>query len=120
MIRTISWRYANRVIHGSQRTKADAGERRERDESGIMLCLSLESLFRVIHEGHRVCCVGYENCPFYKDHAQYNADLDLHYQRLRQLPQEEQRAIADKYYHGRMPWVMSGPPPAWPEKPLRF
>lgn len=67
----------------------------------------------------KTCCIGYENCPFYKDHAQYNADLDQHYQRLRQLPLEEQRAIADQYYHGRMPWAMSVTP-AWPEKPLRF
>ena len=50
-------------------------------------------------------CNGYDQCPFYKNEAQYRADIKLAYMQLRRLPPEAQRAIAEQYYHGRMPWV---------------
>ena len=51
-------------------------------------------------------CPGYKHCPFYKNCTQYDADIQLAYLRLRLLPPEAQRAIADQYYHGEMPWVI--------------
>ncbi len=65
-------------------------------------------------------CLGYDMCPFYKGEAQHRADINAAYMHLRRLPPEVQRAIADQYYRGKMPWALPATPPALREKPLRF
>ena len=51
-------------------------------------------------------CLGYKHCPFYKGNAQYRADVQLTYLRLRSLHPAAQRAIAEQYFHGDMPWAI--------------
>ena len=65
-------------------------------------------------------CRGYKHCPFYKNGPQYRADLNAAYMHLRRLPPEAQRAIADQYYRGRMPWALPAAHSAGHKKPLRF
>ena len=65
-------------------------------------------------------CPGYKRCPFYKGNVQYRADLNSAYMYLRRLPPEAQRAIADQYYDGEMPWALPAVPPGQREKPLVF
>ena len=47
---------------------------------------------------------GYADCAFYKAKRQQEADQRRANARLRRLPQETQRIIADKYFSGEMPW----------------
>ena len=49
-------------------------------------------------------CSGYADCAFYKAKRQQEADQRRANARLRRLPQETQRIIADKYFSGEMPW----------------
>ena len=49
-------------------------------------------------------CSGYAACAFYKAKCQQEADQRRANARLRRLPQETQRIIADKYFSGEMPW----------------
>ena len=49
-------------------------------------------------------CSGYAGCAFYKPKRQQEADQRRANARLRRLPQETQRIIADKYFSGEMPW----------------
>ena len=65
-------------------------------------------------------CKGYAKCPFYKGIVEYRADLNSAYMHLRRLPPEAQRAIADQYYRGRMPWALSVTLLALHEKLSRF
>ena len=65
-------------------------------------------------------CPGYKRCPFYKGNVQYRADLNAAYMHLRRLPPEAQRAIADQYYAGEMPWAPPAPVMDGGEEPLRF
>ena len=65
-------------------------------------------------------CVGFGKCPFYKGSTQYRADLNAAYMHLRRLSPEAQRAIADQYYAGEMPWAPPAAVMDGGEKPLRF
>ena len=49
-------------------------------------------------------CSGYAVCAFYKPKHQQEADQSRANVRLRRLPMEQQRMIADKYFSGEMPW----------------
>ena len=49
-------------------------------------------------------CSGYVGCAFYKPKRQQEADQRRVNARLRSLPMEKQRTIADKYFSGGMPW----------------
>ena len=49
-------------------------------------------------------CTGYAGCAFYKPKRQQEADQRRANARLRSLPMEQQRMIADKYFSGEMPW----------------
>ena len=49
-------------------------------------------------------CLGYGKCPFYQPSWKCLCDQDKANARLRALPKDEQRAIADKYHNGNMPW----------------
>lgn len=49
-------------------------------------------------------CQGHEKCSFFKTEEQANIDREKAIERLKQLPFEQQIAIADKYYENRMPW----------------
>ena len=49
-------------------------------------------------------CSGYVGCAFYKLKRQQEADQRRANARLRRLPMEQQRMIADKYFSGEMPW----------------
>ena len=49
-------------------------------------------------------CSGYAGCAFYKPKRQQEADQRRANERLKWLPQETQRIIADKYFNGEMPW----------------
>lgn len=51
-------------------------------------------------------CPGYKKCSFYKNVAQYAADREQANLRLRQMPLEAQKALADQYYDGEMPWAI--------------
>ena len=53
-------------------------------------------------------CTGYVGCAFYKPKRQQEADQRRANARLRRLPMEQQRMIADKYFSGEMPWRGEG------------
>ena len=49
-------------------------------------------------------CPGYAKCSFYKNRAQYYADIEVCYARLRTLRPVAQLSIAGKYFDGKKPW----------------
>ena len=49
-------------------------------------------------------CAGDAACPFYKPIWKHAQDVARANQRLNALPMDEQRAIAEKYHGGEMPW----------------
>ena len=49
-------------------------------------------------------CAGYAACPFYKPIWKHAQDVARANQRLNAPPMDEQRAIAEKYHGGEMPW----------------
>lgn len=49
-------------------------------------------------------CPGYSGCGFYKPRWKYDKDQRMAYEKLRDLPMEQQQDIADKYFKGAMPW----------------
>ena len=53
-------------------------------------------------------CSGYAGCVFYKPKHKQEADQRRANARLRRLPMEQQRMIADKYFSGEMPWRGEG------------
>ena len=53
-------------------------------------------------------CSGYAGWAFYKPKRQQEADQRRANARLRRLPMEQQRMIADKYFSGEMPWRGEG------------
>ena len=65
-------------------------------------------------------CPGYRNCAFYKNVAQYAADQAQANMHLRQMPLVEQKAIADQYYDGEMPWAILSEEEYSSGEPLRF
>ena len=48
-------------------------------------------------------CFG-TTCAFYRTQEDKKESLQKAYERLRSLPEEEQRRISDTYYNGRQPW----------------
>ena len=52
----------------------------------------------------RVCRGNYDTCPFYKPKWKSDQDRKLALRRIADKSPERQRAIADKYYNGQMPW----------------
>lgn len=69
----------------------------------------------------KIYCFGWKNgeciatlnadcygCPFNKTTKQYGEDVGKAMERLRTLPYERQRYIADKYYDGSMFWNVKG------------
>ena len=49
-------------------------------------------------------CAGYAVCSFYKPIWKHAQDVARVNQRLNRLPIQKQRAIAEKYHNGEMPW----------------
>ena len=49
-------------------------------------------------------CAGYAVCSFYKPIWKQAQDVARVNQRLNRLPIQKQRAIAEKYHNGEMPW----------------
>ena len=45
-----------------------------------------------------------ENCSFFKTVEQHKIDVARSYESIARLPELEQVAISQKYYHGKMPW----------------
>lgn len=68
-----------------------------------------ERCFAIVQKGKCAAlatesCPGYGRCTFYKPVWVHERDREQANARLRALPEEEQRAIADKYHKGIMPW----------------
>lgn len=49
-------------------------------------------------------CPGYKQCAFYKPRWKHERDLSRVEARFSGLSEEKQSEIANKYYHGQMPW----------------
>lgn len=52
-------------------------------------------------------CQGKE-CPFIKTKIQLKNDIKKVYERIVSLDKSKQEHIANKYYHGRYPWLQEG------------
>ena len=50
------------------------------------------------------CSGNYDRCPFYKPRWMADRDTRKRLYRISQLPEEQQAHIAQRYYHGKMPW----------------
>ena len=51
------------------------------------------------------CNGNYPFCPFYKPDWKAEHDRKLAFGRIASLPIEKQQEIAERYYHGDMPWI---------------
>ena len=57
----------------------------------------------VLEEG--ICHGNYATCPFYKPKWKCEHDRQIALRRIADTSPEKQRLVADKYYHGQMPWA---------------
>jgi hypothetical protein len=51
-------------------------------------------------------CIGAKNCKAYATKEKVRSGIEKTYARIRTLPEISQRAIADRYYAGNMPWIL--------------
>lgn len=52
----------------------------------------------------QVRCSGYDDCPFYRSRDEYMESRGKANARLRDLPHDRQKNIAEMYYQKTMPW----------------